>query len=42
MSFTGGGIELSAENVADRVALKGAADASRKPVHVLQAAVAVV
>ena len=42
MRFAGGGIELGTENIADRVALKCAADAAGKPVYVLQAAVAVV
>ena len=42
MSFAGGLIELNTENVADRVALKCAADASRKPMHVLQAAITIV
>src|SRR5882672_9540541 len=38
----GGRIELGAENIADGVALEGAADAAGKPVHVLKAAVAIV
>src|SRR5262249_4299436 len=42
MRFAGGGIELGTEYVADCIALKCAANASRVPVHVLQAAVAVV
>ena len=37
-----GGVELRAQDVADGVALEGAADAAAVPVHVLQAAVAVV
>ncbi len=36
------GIELRAEDVADGVALKAAADAAGIPMHVLQAAVAIV
>ena len=42
MSFAGGIIQLSTKNIADRVALECAADASRKPMHVLQAAIAIV
>ena len=42
MRLDGGGIELRAEDVADGVALEAAADAAGIPMHVLQAAVAVV
>src|SRR5262249_60219750 len=42
MRLDGGCIELGAENVADGVALEAAADATGKPVDVLEAAVTIV
>src|SRR5262249_22925727 len=42
MGFDGRGIELGAQNIADRVALKAPADNAPIPMHILQATVAVV